>query len=70
MSYLRRLGAVQVNCRVGSLEMAIGRDVETEGVNCRVGSLEIYQNDTTHTLIVNCRVGSLEIWAWQNSARP
>ena len=51
---------MDVNCRVGSLEISplfIGFNFF---VNCRVGSLEIQDHIQQSFDNVNCRVGSLE----------
>ena len=52
---------IQVNCRVGSLEIKITSDIRSPAVNCRVGSLEKTGPAALPDPSVNCRVGSLEI---------
>ena len=51
---------VQVNCRIGSLEILRSKRQQIVLVNCRIGSLEILQNNLSQEVRVNCRIGSLE----------
>ena len=52
--------ALEVNCRIGSLEKLFVIDFLGKGVNCRIGSLESIRRRTFAVGIVNCRIGSLE----------
>ena len=54
------LANVLVNCRIGSLEIALCVLVTAILVNCRIGSLEKLHNRYGCHLRVNCRIGSLE----------
>ena len=58
---------IQVNCRVGSLEIKITSDIRSPAVNCRVGSLENQIKAGDNVIWVNCRVGSLEIGVSQTN---
>ncbi len=50
-----------VNCRIGSLEIALFVKNIYRLVNCRIGSLENYSMLHINKPLVNCRIGSLEI---------
>ena len=56
-----------VNCRVGSLEIAIDDSPNPGSVNCRVGSLESAMCNGSGVVRVNCRVGSLEMGVSQTN---
>ena len=51
---------MQVNCRIGSLEIIDRHVVFYTCVNCRIGSLEITPLECERLQGVNCRIGSLE----------
>ena len=52
--------AVEVHCRIGSLETTDDRAARCSSVHCRIGSLENYDNDYILRKTVHCRIGSLE----------
>ena len=49
-----------VNCRIGSLEIALDGNSASIVVNCRIGSLEMKNQARQYFEAVNCRIGSLE----------
>ena len=52
---------LNVNCRIGSLEIKFPFTIITRLVNCRIGSLESVTDSNIDLEYVNCRIGSLEI---------
>ena len=56
----RVLAFIEVNCRIGSLEMEQSDRDNVRTVNCRIGSLESNRKICQFGCHVNCRIGSLE----------
>ena len=51
---------IQVDCRIGSLEMTGQHKLLRRGVDCRIGSLEMSEVQNNPQENVDCRIGSLE----------
>ena len=52
---------IDVNCRIGSLEIHVRYEQTGGRVNCRIGSLEMSAEQKEKVTAVNCRIGSLEM---------
>ena len=61
MRFYLRIEFINVNCRIGSLEIKTANVIRPPSVNCRIGSLENQRCAHKADGHVNCRIGSLEI---------
>ena len=53
--------AIDIHCRIGSLETTAGAMQITLTIHCRIGSLEMGGGCGRRDVGIHCRIGSLEI---------